>query len=581
MLRHRLFLAALAPAVIVAASVGVLWPVRAAPGPAQGETPRSQVVLTLPFENTGQQAALDWLSEGLAELTIERLAGQGAYLLPRQERLDALELIGLPVSTRFSRASMLALGEQADADQVIFGSYTSDGRTFTVSARLLRLSPPSLSPRFTQSGPLAEWMTLHARLAWQILCALAPAQAGSGGCGPAASEGDFLSRVRSVPPAAFEFYIRGLMDSNDELRLRNLREAARLQPQWDAPAFALGDTYFSRRNCQAALPWLSRVPLARPSGFLAGFEAGVCHLLRDDPVRAQAAFSAILERARGLPPLPGPLPEAHSNLGVALARQGKFADAQAAFERATRADAEEPDYWLNLGLLRLRATQPEAAIAPLRRALTLQPADAEARALLALALEQAGRAEEATAEREILSRASARVVLPRNPAAADFVRFDRIRMRPDPGALRPAASPQPPESASEAAAESMRGRQRIVLHLDRGRQFLDSGNLDDAQRAFIEALLLAPLDASAHVGLAEVYDRQGRPNDGVREYRAALASRDDVATRIALAGLLLRLDRRGEARAELERVLRGDPGNLAAQQIMEELDNRSSSGGSP
>ena len=581
MLRRRLFLAALVSALIVSASAGVLSPVRAAPEPPQGEAPRSQVVLTLPFENTGQQAALDWLSEGLAELTIERLAGQGAYLLSRQERLDALELIGLPVSTRFSRASMLALGQQADADQVIFGSYASDGQSFTVTARLLRVSPPSLSPGFTQSGSLADWMTLHARLAWQILCALAPAQPGSAGCGPAASEADFVSRVRTVPPAAFELYIRGLMDSNDVVRLRNLREAARLQPQWDAPAFALGDTYFSRRNCQAALPWLSRVPPARPSGLLAGFEAGVCQLLRNDPVRAQSAFSAILNRAPGLPPLPGPLPEAHSNLGVALARQGKFADALAAFERATQADAEEPDYWLNLGLLQLRATQPEAAIAPLRRALTLQPADAEARALLALALEQAGRAEEATAEREILSRAPARVVLPRNPAAADFVRFDRIRMRPDPGALRPAASPQPSESASDAAAESMRGRQRIVLHLDRGRQFLDSGNLDDAQRAFIEALLLAPLDASAHLGLAEVYDRQGRPNDGVREYRAALASRDDLDTRIALAGLLLRLDRRGEARAELEQVLRRDPGNLEARQIMEQLDNRSSPGGSP
>jgi len=78
-----------------------------------------------------------------------------------------------------------------------------------------------------------------------------------------------------------------------------------------------------------------------------------------------------------------------------------------------------------------------------------------------------------------------------------------------------------------------------------------------------------------------VYDRQGRPNDGVREYRAALASREDLDTRIALAGLLLRLDRRGEARAELERVLRRDPGNLEAQQIMEQLDNRSSPGGSP
>ena len=110
-----------------------------------------------------------------------------------------------------------------------------------------------------------------------------------------------------------------MTDSNDEARLRNLREAARLQPQWDAPAFALGDSYFLRRNCEMALPWLTRVPAASPSGIQAGFEAGVCHLLRSDPVSAQAAFSALLNRS-GQPPLP----EAASNFGVALARDGKF-----------------------------------------------------------------------------------------------------------------------------------------------------------------------------------------------------------------------------------------------------------------
>jgi Flp pilus assembly protein TadD len=267
--------------------------------------------------------------------------------------------------------------------------------------------------------------------------------------------------------------------------------------------------------------------------------------------------------------------EARSNLGVALARDGRFADAQTAFEQATRSDAEDPGYWLNLGLLQLRAQRPEAAIEPLRRTLALQPNDAEARTLLAFALDQTGRGDEAQAERLQLAGSSTRVILPRNPVATDFARFDRIRMRLDPGALRPASS------APETTAANRRGRQRITLHVERGRQFLVSGNLDDAQRAFIEALLLAPLDADAHTGLAEVYDRQGRPNDGVREYRAALASRDDLATRVALAELLLRQDRVSEARAETQLVLGRDPYNVRAQQLLEQLNNRSSSGGSP
>ena len=155
----------------------------AAPARAHAGAPRSRVVLTFPFENTGQESSLEWLSEGLAELTIERLDGRGYYLLSRQERLDALETIGLPVSTRFSRATMLKLGEEADADEIIFGRYSSDGSTLTVTARVLHLSPPSLSPEFSQSGALSDLMSIHARLAGQLFCALASVRPG----GPAAA----------------------------------------------------------------------------------------------------------------------------------------------------------------------------------------------------------------------------------------------------------------------------------------------------------------------------------------------------------------------------------------------------------
>ena len=52
---------------------------------------RAASVVVFPFENTGHAAQLDWLGEGLSELTIERLAGHGLALFSREERLDALE----------------------------------------------------------------------------------------------------------------------------------------------------------------------------------------------------------------------------------------------------------------------------------------------------------------------------------------------------------------------------------------------------------------------------------------------------------------------------------------------------------
>ena len=70
-----------------------------------------------------------------------------------------------------------------------------------------------------------------------------------------------------------------------------MREAARLEPAWDRPAFELGQIYFKKRDCESALVWYSRVPPNRPDGPEASFSTGVCHLARNDAGRAEAAYS--------------------------------------------------------------------------------------------------------------------------------------------------------------------------------------------------------------------------------------------------------------------------------------------------
>ena len=128
--------------------------------------------LVFPFENESRIANLDWLGEGLSELTVERLQDRGLTVLSRQERLAALEKIGLPDSARFSHATLVKIAAEADADEVIYGRFVSDGKTVTLEARVLRISPPSLSPPLTQTGSMQDLLRAHARLSWQILCAL-------------------------------------------------------------------------------------------------------------------------------------------------------------------------------------------------------------------------------------------------------------------------------------------------------------------------------------------------------------------------------------------------------------------------
>ena len=174
-----------------------------------------------------------------------------------------------------------------------------------------------------------------------------------------------------------------------------------LEPAWDRPAYELGEIYFGRRDCESALPWFSRVPPNRPDGPEASFDTGVCHLLRNDPARAEASFLGLAERARSSDPkdrLPE-MAEVHNNLGIARLHLGNSVEAAAEFERATALDADDPDYWINLGIARLAAKQPEAAVAPFEHARNLAPDDKDASALLISTLESAGRASDAAAIR--------------------------------------------------------------------------------------------------------------------------------------------------------------------------------------
>lgn len=547
--------------------------------PEQGEPARdgrpqaiTATFLVLPFENSSRLVKLDWLGEGLAELTLERLAGEGRIVFPREEWLAAVEKLGVPASTRFSRATMLKIAEEADADYVVFGQYASDGNTLTVTARVLGVNPPGLLAPVTESGALENLMDIHARLTWRILRSVEPAYP--------LSERDFARRFPRLRLDAFEYYVRGLLNSEskrDEQRLRLLREAARLEPAWDDAAFALGQTYFARRDCDSALLWLTRIPPAHERGLEASFAAGVCYLLRNDPARAEAAFAGLLERVR-----PGvaarELPEALNNLAVARGRLGKSREAVAGFERATQLDPEEVDYWFNLGLAALRASEAAAAAQAFREVLRRQPADAEARALLIGALEGSGRATEAAAERDELARAGARGTPLPSLAPEALGRLERIKTRLDAASAHPLFGAS--AGAAAAGATSAARSQHRQLHLRRGRQLLAAGKLDEAQREFTAAIVLAPLSAPAHQGLAEVYRRQGRPDDAIRELRAALASRDDAAARTTLARLYLEQNRPAEAREELRLALRLDPGYAEARHLLEQLEARRDPGGS-
>src|SRR5258708_37279612 len=141
------------------------------PSPRAGSANAHQqgVFLVFPFENVGASPRLDWIGEGLEELTIQRLSTTGQQVFSHEVRLDEMDRAGLPPNAKLSRATMLHIAQDLDADYVVFGNFASDGTSLTVNARVLRVKPVALLPTVRETGPLDSMMNLYTRLTWRLL----------------------------------------------------------------------------------------------------------------------------------------------------------------------------------------------------------------------------------------------------------------------------------------------------------------------------------------------------------------------------------------------------------------------------
>jgi tetratricopeptide (TPR) repeat protein/TolB-like protein len=547
-----------------------------APSPSQ-----QGVYLVFPFENAGASPRLDWLGEGLEELTIQYLSDAHEQVYSHAGRAGELERYGLPSSAKLSRATMLRIAQDLDADYVIFGSFTSDGTSLTVDSRILRVDPPALLTPVRESGPLASLMELHSSVVWHLLSANSSAY-------PFALQ-DFAKLQRPLRLDAFEHYVRGLLASEDEPRLRELREAARLEPAWPDPAFSLGETYASRGDCNSALPWFARVPKSHHRFVEAVFATGVCRLQLNQPDKAEEVFLSLQDALRtDSDRAPGAgnvisgadLPEILNNLGLARARQGKSPAAQADFQRATELDPDEDDYPFNLGLLAFRANDFAAAAKSFREAADREPDNPEDRALLIQSLEKAGNKAEADEERESVTEALGPNAL--SPVHVDAkgdpqAKLDRIRTELDITALRLEIQSSGPAITS-ASSSPGNAADTPGTHIRRGRQELTAGRLDTSESEFRAALAADSANASAHSGLAEVDRRRGKLDDAVKELQASLATRDSAVVRTVLARVYLDQKKFDLARAEAQRALTLAPNYANAKELLEHLQNSKPNG---
>lgn len=346
--------------------------------PASAET-----FLVVPFANGAGSPDLEWVGESFAESLAESLQASGRTAVPREERLAALERLGLPSGGPLTHASVLRLGEEVGADWVVLGHYEIDTGRIRSRAQLLDLPGLSLTASIEDQDAFDHLIDVQSRLAWRILRQLDPRFP--------LSLVSFQQRRPSVSVSAFESYVRGLIATDRDQQLRYFLQAARLEPAYAPPAFRLAMLYYLDGDYTAATRWFGQASVDPQLGPEAGFYLGLCYFATGELPRAAEALLKISARA--------PSAGLWNNLGVIASRQ-KDAAAETYFSRALQAAPDDARTHFNLGLHYLRRGEWELALRSLQRALALDSRDTEAHYLRAHVLRQLGRLEEAERARQ-------------------------------------------------------------------------------------------------------------------------------------------------------------------------------------
>jgi tetratricopeptide (TPR) repeat protein len=365
----------------------------------------------LPFWNqalvvTTQSSNLDWIGESIADLVREVLGSHGVLGFERTEIQEAMHRLRLHERVVLSQASVIKVGEEMDAEQILFGSFqftpaatprtpvpspgttssTTASSTTTptasknvsagslkITARLMDRRHMRLGPEFVETGALEDLAIIEAHLAWRTLTALAPKIA--------PQESDFKSLRPAIRLDAEESYVRGLLARDPMQKEKFFLQAARLDARFGHPCYQLGQIRMQHKEYRQAAEWLEKVQPEDIHYRAATFLLGLARYQSGDYPGAQKAFQSIVELV--------PLGEVFNNLGAAESRRN-LPVAVDDFRKALAGDERDPIYRFNIGYALWKKGEFTEAADHFRAVLDRDPDDQVATLLLGRCLKKQG-----------------------------------------------------------------------------------------------------------------------------------------------------------------------------------------------
>lgn len=505
--------------------------------------PGGRLVLVLPFDNRSGQSNLNWIGDSFPFTLDQRLTSAGFLTISRDDRVYALEHLGLPDDFRPSRATTIRIAQTLDADYVIVGSFTvvnpgTSASRIQVQAQVLEVNQLRMSEPLTDSAELPRLFDVENAIAWKVAQRMDPHFS--------VAEQTFLAAAGGVRLSSFEDYIRGTSAPTSDERLKRLEAAVTETPDYTAALLALGKEQYAALQYEAAAATLAKVPSTDRVALEAGYYGGLARFNIAKYAEAEAAFAFVASRL--------PLPEVVNDQGVAESRQGK--DAVPLFLEVIAADPNDADYHFNLAVALLGRNDIAGATHEVQAALQLHSDDPEAT--------------------ELLTRLQATHGLTANlksiMSADGFAPTTRIRRTWSEASFRQAAFQLDQIRAIQMA--TLPPAEQAVQYSQLGAGYLAQGLIPEAEQEFHTALAADPKNATAHAGLAEVRERSGSAEGARDEAQTSLQLAPNVAAYLVLARIELQANQLSASASDVSSALRLEPKNAAALGMKTALEAR-------
>ena len=572
-------------ALLILALTAVYLPVTVA------QTPTTDVVMVLPFENTSARADYNWVGESFADAIADLLKRGGLVALSSDERELAYQRLRLPETVIPSRATAIKLARQAKATLIVVGNYSvtvpqpaenKDDKDkpaveayVSVTARVIKVNEGRTlgevldggwaTRQFDYGGPLTTLQDMHGRLAYQILYQRDKALP--------YSQNQIVQEATKIPQKAFEAFVKAVqLPARDEKRANYLKNALRLYSDatggsvYPQAAFELGRFYMAQSNWKEATEYFSRLQKKDPHYAEAAFYASLGYTKMGDYSRALATIVPLSSDM--------PLIGIYNNAGavaVQAARENKNSEEKnrlltqgtSFLSQAAKSSPEDQMVLFNYGYALFLSGKFSEAADQLRVVITRDQQDGQAYFLFAKSLVKIGKTEAANAAddqaRRYLQTAYAKWETEwqksQNTSAVNL-RLRDVLNREDVFSLEREKELRGRPESSNSASQDL---------LTKARDLYQAGRDDEALPELHRVVMIEPTNAEAYLLSGRINLRRSDQEAAIAALKAAIFWDPKlIDAHILLGRIFLERGDKGEARKYALSAITIDPNNQEA-----------------